>query len=64
MVDLQFFKTKDLSELNYELDEIQAQFSALPNQALERIKQEIKMMIFLRTRLLFFLMKKQQAFAC
>lgn len=38
MVDLQFFKTKDLSELNYELDEIQAQFSALPNQALERIE--------------------------
>lgn len=38
MVKLQFFKTKDLSELNYELDEIQAQFSALPNQALERIE--------------------------
>lgn len=38
MVNLQFFKTKDLSELNYELDEIQAQFSSLPNQALERIE--------------------------
>lgn len=38
MVDLQFFKPKDLSELNYELDEIQTQFSALPNQALERIE--------------------------
>lgn len=38
MVNLQFFKTKDLSELNYELDEIQAQFSSLPNQALKRIE--------------------------
>lgn len=38
MVDLQFFEPKDLPELNYELDEIQAQFSALPKQALERIE--------------------------
>lgn len=38
MVELQFYKPKDLSELNYELDEIQAQFSALPKQALERIE--------------------------
>lgn len=38
MVNLQFFKPKDLSELNYKLDEIQAQFSSLPNQALERIE--------------------------
>ncbi|MCD1118503.1 GNAT family N-acetyltransferase [Chryseobacterium turcicum] len=38
MVNLQFFKTKDLSELNYELDKIQAQFSSLPNQALKRIE--------------------------
>lgn len=38
MVDLQFFEPKDLPELNYELDEIQAQFSALPQQALERIE--------------------------
>ncbi|MGO4708796.1 GNAT family N-acetyltransferase [Chryseobacterium sp. 2TAF14] len=38
MVELQFFTPKDLSELNYELDEIQAQFSALPKQALERIE--------------------------
>ena len=38
MVDLQFFEPKDLPELNYVLDEIQAQFSALPKQALERIE--------------------------
>ena len=38
MVELKFFKPKDLSELNYELDESQAQFSALPTQALERIE--------------------------
>ncbi|MBD3904858.1 GNAT family N-acetyltransferase [Chryseobacterium sp. Ch-15] len=38
MVELNFFKPKDLSELNYKLDEIQAQFSALPKQALERIE--------------------------
>lgn len=38
MIELQFFKTKDLADLNYELDEIQAQFSALPKQALERIE--------------------------
>lgn len=38
MVDLQFFEPKDLPELNYKLEEIQAQFSALPQQALERIE--------------------------
>ncbi|MGD1320469.1 GNAT family N-acetyltransferase [Chryseobacterium sp. 2R14A] len=38
MVELKFFEPKDLSELDYELDEIQSQFSALPKQALERIE--------------------------
>lgn len=38
MVELQFFEPKDLSELNYNLDEIQAQYSSLPKQALERIE--------------------------
>jgi len=38
MVELKFFKPKDLSELDYELNEIQSQFSALPKQALERIE--------------------------
>jgi len=38
MVELKFFETKDLPELDYQLDEIQAQFSALPKLALERIE--------------------------
>ncbi|KFF00058.1 GNAT family acetyltransferase [Chryseobacterium formosense] len=38
MVELKFFEPKNLSELDYELDEIQSQFSALPKQALERIE--------------------------
>ncbi|MFY1047781.1 GNAT family N-acetyltransferase [Chryseobacterium sp. GP-SGM7] len=38
MVELQFFEPKHLSELTYSLDEIQAQYSSLPKQALERIE--------------------------
>ncbi|MFC7346349.1 GNAT family N-acetyltransferase [Chryseobacterium zhengzhouense] len=38
MVELKFFEPKDLSELDYELDDIQSQYSALPKQALERIE--------------------------
>ncbi|MFL9835470.1 GNAT family N-acetyltransferase [Chryseobacterium terrae] len=38
MVELKFFEPEDLSDLNYKLDEIQAQYSALPKQALERIE--------------------------
>lgn len=38
MVELKFFEPKDISELDYELDDIQSQYSALPKQALERIE--------------------------
>jgi ribosomal protein S18 acetylase RimI-like enzyme len=38
MVELKFFEPKDLSELDYELDDTQSQYSALPKQALERIE--------------------------
>ena len=38
MVELKFFEPENLPELNYQLDEIQAQYSSLPKQALERIE--------------------------
>lgn len=38
MVELKFFEPENLSELDYQLDEIQAQYSSLPKQALERIE--------------------------
>lgn len=38
MVELKFFEPENLSDLGYKLDEIQAQYSALPKQALERIE--------------------------
>lgn len=38
MVELKFFEPENLPELDYQLDEIQAQYSSLPKQALERIE--------------------------
>ncbi|WP_228388261.1 hypothetical protein [Chryseobacterium sp. CBo1] len=63
MVELKFFAPKDHSELDYKLDEIQSQFSALPKQALEKkLNPETRMKIFSLILLLFFMMKKLQVF--
>lgn len=62
MVDLQFFEPKDLPELNYELDEIQAQFSALPKQALERIEARNQNDDFFAIQLRFSMTKRWLAF--
>lgn len=39
MVSLHFYQSKDLPELDFQLDEIQSHYSALPKQALERIEE-------------------------
>lgn len=39
MIELKFFEPENLPELDYGLDEIQAQFSSTPKQALERIEE-------------------------
>ncbi|GAB0155811.1 GNAT family N-acetyltransferase [Chryseobacterium sp. Alg-005] len=39
MVSLQFFQPEDLPDLNYELDETQSQFTAMAEEALQRIRE-------------------------
>jgi RimJ/RimL family protein N-acetyltransferase len=39
MISLKFYETEDFGELNYTLDGIQSQFSATPEQALEKIEE-------------------------
>ena len=38
MIKLKFYEPEDFPELDYELDEIQAQYTATPKQALEKIE--------------------------
>jgi len=39
MVSLNFYQPKDLSELDFQLNEIQSHYSALPKSVLERIEE-------------------------
>lgn len=39
MVSLNFYQTRDLADLDFQLDEIQSDYSALPKLALERIEE-------------------------
>ncbi|KXH80405.1 GNAT family N-acetyltransferase [Chryseobacterium kwangjuense] len=39
MISLAFFKQEDFSEVNYTLDEVQQQFTATPEMALQRINE-------------------------
>ncbi|MFN1217221.1 GNAT family N-acetyltransferase [Chryseobacterium kwangjuense] len=39
MISLTFFKQEDFSEVNYTLDEVQQQFTATPEMALQRIRE-------------------------